>query len=250
MFVPYSMSGYQQFVTGLLERAFALVSFDEFAPYRRIATLRHDVDAELEAAVAMAELESDLGIQSTYFLMLQSPLYNLFNIEFALFARRLADLGHWIGLYYDENFDTRVGLTEGETIASIFSQASQVQEVTGQKVRAVSFHQPSRAILTRLPDITPLISTYDFLSRPGYSYVADSNRSEGFLPHFLRLEEETKPTDSLQILVHPMWWFYSEKSPGQVWNRVIESNYRIAESHLLSTERAFGGKRFVQFDSP
>lgn len=245
MAISFSMLGYQQLLTNLLAKKLTFVAFDEFVPAQRIAALRHDVDADLEAAVSMAELERDFGIQSTYFLMLRSPLYNLLNSEFASYARRLGNLGHWIGLHYDENYDAINGLRPQETVSSVFSQVSQAQELTGHEVRTVSFHQPSQKLLAALPDLGSLVSTYDFLHQPGYSYVADSNRSEQFQSFFSRLEEGVEPAASLQILIHPMWWFYADDTTEQVWNRVMESNFRIAQKHVLVTERAFGAERDI-----
>src|SRR5262249_60372343 len=39
--------------------------------------LRHDVDMSLEAALEMAELEAERGVQGTYFLMTRSGFYTL-----------------------------------------------------------------------------------------------------------------------------------------------------------------------------
>lgn len=247
----YSLTGYRSFLARLTEWGFTLTSFDDFAPSRRVVALRHDIDADLEAAVAMAELEHDVGVTSTYFLMLRSPLYNLLNLEFTRYARRLAELGHWVGLHYDQNYDASEAFSPDETVSSIYAQAKQVEEVVGQEVRCVSFHQPSPELLNRLPDISPLISTYDFLSKDGYFYMTDSNRSDNFERHLSSLlDEETVSTDSLQVLVHPMWWFYSDDTTEQVWDRVFESNYRIAQQHVLKTERAYGTERGMRLRGP
>lgn len=246
--ITYSPAGYRGFLAGLTQQGFSFSSFDDFAPSSRVVALRHDVDADLEAAVAMAELERDLGISSTYFLMLRSPLYNLLNFEFTRYARRLVELGHWAGLHYDQNYDAREEFSTEETVSSIYDQARQVEDVVGQEVRWVSFHQPSAELLNRLPDISPLISTYDFLSKDGYLYMTDSNRSDSLATHLSSLQDENVLlADSIQVLVHPMWWVYSDKTTEQVWNRVIESSFRIAQKHFLQTERAYGKERSISW---
>ena len=50
-------------------------------PERGDLFLRHDIDLSLEAAVAMAELEAELGVQATYLLMTESVFYNLASPE-------------------------------------------------------------------------------------------------------------------------------------------------------------------------
>jgi len=74
--------------------------------------LRHDVDLSLEAALRLAELETEAGAQATYFLMTQSVFYNLGSVEGEQALARLRELGHRVGLHavyprfeLDERFD-------------------------------------------------------------------------------------------------------------------------------------------------
>ena len=41
--------------------------------------LRHDVDFCIESAYNIVKLEYEKGIQSTYFLLINSPFYNILN---------------------------------------------------------------------------------------------------------------------------------------------------------------------------
>jgi hypothetical protein len=61
--------------------------------------LRHDVDLSLDAALRMAELESDAGAPATYFLMTRSVFYNLASSEGERALERLRALGHHVGLH-------------------------------------------------------------------------------------------------------------------------------------------------------
>ena len=74
--------------------------------------LRHDVDLSLDAAVRMAELEVEHGVQTTYLLMTESVFYNLASREGAAAIARLRELGHAVGLHavypnveLDDRFD-------------------------------------------------------------------------------------------------------------------------------------------------
>ena len=72
--------------------------------------LRHDVDLSLEAALAMAELEAELGAAATYFLMTRSEFYNLASPSGEAAIERLRRLGHRVGLhavYPDAEHDAR-----------------------------------------------------------------------------------------------------------------------------------------------
>ena len=63
--------------------------------------LRHDVDFSPEAACRMAQLEANLDIKATYFILLSPPYYNLLSEKYVDFPRRLIEMGHEIGLHYD-----------------------------------------------------------------------------------------------------------------------------------------------------
>ena len=77
--------------------------------------LRHDVDLSLEAALEMAEVESELGVTTTYLLMTESIFYNLASPDGTAAIARLRELGHAVGLHavypnvqIDERFDAVV----------------------------------------------------------------------------------------------------------------------------------------------
>ncbi len=60
--------------------------------------LRHDVDLSLEAALALAELEAELGTPATYLLMTRSEFYNLAAPSGEAAIERLRRLTHRVGL--------------------------------------------------------------------------------------------------------------------------------------------------------
>ena len=61
-----------------------------------VCALRHDVDARLEASVAMAEAEAEMGIHSSYYFRSRE----IYDAEKAI--RRIAALGHEIGYHYED----------------------------------------------------------------------------------------------------------------------------------------------------
>jgi hypothetical protein len=63
--------------------------------------LRHDLDVCLEEALDMANLESELGVRATYFILVNSPLYNPLSQGSLEFVHHIQAKGHWIGLHID-----------------------------------------------------------------------------------------------------------------------------------------------------
>ena len=68
-------------------------------PERGTIYLRHDVDLSLDAALRMAELETEHGVSTTYLLMTESVFYNLASSEGIAAISRLRELGHAVGLH-------------------------------------------------------------------------------------------------------------------------------------------------------
>lgn len=63
--------------------------------------LRHDIDGFLDAAFEMAELEYDMGVKSTYYVLFSCPLYNPLAERSIKMLRKMVKMGHEIGLHYD-----------------------------------------------------------------------------------------------------------------------------------------------------
>ena len=98
MSCPFNLEHYGE----LLEAARAggyRFAFFEGEPSDGDLILRHDVDLSLDAALRMAELESEAGANATYFLMTQSVFYNLASPEGERAIVRLRELGHRVGLH-------------------------------------------------------------------------------------------------------------------------------------------------------
>ncbi|MEM2146584.1 MAG: hypothetical protein QW279_14580 [Candidatus Jordarchaeaceae archaeon] len=84
-----------------LKQTYKIVPFRE-APAKNFPylILRHDVDISPLAALKMAQIERDLGIKSTYFVMFSNRFYNLFEGNNAHILNQISKLGHEIGLHY------------------------------------------------------------------------------------------------------------------------------------------------------
>jgi hypothetical protein len=199
--------------------------------------LRHDVDVDLSAAAVMARTEAQLGIKSTYFLMWRSPCYNLMSRAGQEFAEQILELGHDIGLHYDQGFDSSRSKSEQFSANQINLQADWIEHLLDCQVSAVSFHQPSKVLLQADIQCGKRVNTYDRSTLSGFRYISDSN-------HELDALKRCFPED-LQLLVHPMWWVYDEDSTRKVWDMALTNNFNKAQKQFLETERAYGPKREI-----
>ena len=165
--------------------------------------LRHDIDFCPLAARRMAQLENKLGIRASYFLLFNSPSYNLLSPDTIDFPRALIDLGHEVGFHYDVPVLER-SLDYAQPREVFETYCSQLEHLTGERVSTVAMHNPS------------LHQGEDPFSKLDYLYVSDKRFTEDIL--YLsdscgawrdQAEEvfsggETPP--QIQLLIHPIFW--------------------------------------------
>jgi hypothetical protein len=246
---PFTREGYRSLLASALDAGYAFRSFDDPARFEseRVCLLRHDIDVDLGAAVEIAEIEADLGVRSTYFVMLRSPVYNLFSRAGHRSVRRLLDLGHWLGLHYDQGFVPDARRT---TTGWVDHEARILEGVFGVSVHAVSFHQPSPEVLENHFKLEGLVNTYDRDDLRGFKYISDSNMiwRESTAHEIFRGALFPR----LHLLIHPLWWVSDE--PGvttmAAFDRALRANWLRAQEQMLQTERAYGPARSFRIEYP
>ena len=62
---------------------------------------RHDIDFSTQAARDLANLEAELGITKSYFFLIWSPFYNIYEPATLNHIREINSLGHNIGLHFE-----------------------------------------------------------------------------------------------------------------------------------------------------
>ena len=181
MSCAFDLEHYRELVEGARQGGYRFAFFDE-TPRAGDLLLRHDVDLSLEAALAMAELESELEAPATYFLMTASEFYNLDAPSGGEAIERLRRLGHRVGLH------------------AVYPDAR--REARFDPV--VAWHNPDEEYMT-----APVEGVVNAM-QPGYfdpeHYRSDSNqRWRHGCPH-----EQLARGDFewLQLLIHPEVWFY------------------------------------------
>lgn len=207
--------------------------------------MRHDVDVSLEKAFAMAQIEKDLGIKSTYMVMTDSKLYDLNDSSSIEQLDEIMTLGHEIGLHIQMRESSGISSFE----KAIAPACKRLEEKIDSPVLSFAFHKPGSPSeareLFRLPlKISNRINAYaveltgiDYESKPPLkSYLGDS-RGQSLVR--VKLMNYNEPL--LQLLIHPIWWglypesgksvcaFYREKT--QSYQEELRSKIKDAISY-------------------
>lgn len=248
---PYSLDLYVALLAHAQRAGYRFIGFDAVADGAAGSgrfLLRHDVDADVDAALRMGREEARLGVRATYFVMLRSPCYNLMSRWCQRAVEELVGLGHHVGLHFDQGFDDGRTATAAAASATIREEAEWLERLFRCQVHAVSFHQPSVVSLPAGIDCGPRVNTYDRQRLSAFRYISDSNRTLSLLD--LAADFATNGAalarlfpEDLHLLVHPMWWVHPGGDTDSVWDRVIRSNFGKMQEQLIATERAFGAPR-------
>jgi len=136
--------------------------------------LRHDVDFSVIHAIPMAEAESQLGVFSTYYILLTGP-YNIFHEKTSKAVRRLGELGHEIGLHYD--LSTYPAKKE-QASKRLRKEIDILEFVTGKQIKTIVMHEPFRGNQDIFLKQSGLINPSFYQKNDsGIRYISDSCRA-------------------------------------------------------------------------
>lgn len=204
----------------------------------KMIILRHDIDVSPKLALEMAKIEFDLGIKSIYFFMVRSPFYNLFSRANDSIVREIIDMGHHIGLHFDEGYYSKN--LDLQTL--IDEEIDILEKCFSINIDTVSFHQPSQKIINNEISIKQ-INTYDKHFFKDIKYLSDSNMS--FKENPLEIIEKNK-YNKIQMLTHPIWWTVRGNNTEEKFTNAIKQNFELEQKQILETERAYGVKKNLE----
>lgn len=223
----FTLKHYREILEAALEAGYVFRGFHQASlSEKQVIYLRHDLDVCLEEALNMATLEAELGIQATYFVLVNSAVYNLLSKNSLELLNRLASEGHWIGLHIDPiMFPT----DDVDKMEGYISQLIEFYRRVIPLVPVVSFHRPSPNLLRH--DFETFASTYSLRFFEKLKYISDSRGvwREGCPCKALR--ERWYP--SLQLLVHPIWWKLAEtESFSERLHHLLDKRFECFKQYL------------------
>ena len=198
----------------------------------RFVLWRHDVDFSLNRSLALAKVESELGLKATYFLNPHSLFYNLAESNQHEIIKEILKLGHDIGLHFDSSFFREI--SESDLNDFVAWEADYLKWLFNVEPVAFSFHNPVAGTLKFEADTYGgLLNCYSKRFKTEVSYCSDSN---GYW-RFRRLYDVLNDArDScLQVLTHPGWWQDRPMPPRQ---RIFRSAFGRAASIMRTYDEA------------
>jgi hypothetical protein len=197
--------------------------------------LRHDVDFSIENAYQMAKYENELGVKSTYFVLLSTNFYNIFSRESTKMLEDIMELGHEIGLHFDEkryeckSIDEMVRYAENESFI--------LGNLLKRKVKVISMHRPSLLVLENDIKFDNLINSYSTIYFKDMKYISDS-RMNWREDAFATIDSDNY--NRLHILTHPFWYSSNVESMDyklkEFINNAKSERYNILNDNFRNLE--------------
>lgn len=226
----FTLSAYRTLLTDLRNVGYEFVDYETLDPQLSHIILRHDVDISPHFCLDVAEVESNLGIKSTYFFLLRSELYNFFSNENLRIVEKLLALGHEVGLHfdatlYDQSFDSL------DRAAAL--ECASMEVFLDRPIKVISFHRPAKVFLDYEGSIAGRVHTYAprFFSDIGYYSDSRGAWQDGdpLKLHFVRDRR------AFQLLTHPVWWCgFDGETPVQKLDRFISHQSDVYRAEVAT----------------
>ncbi len=199
--MEFTLQSYRNLINTSLNLGYKICSYDNIDNYDRGIILRHDVDFSPIKALEIAKIEYEIGVKSIYFVLLSTEFYNVFSIEASEVFRDILNMGHQIGLHFDEQ---RYKMTSLEQVKeNIYNEAEILGRALRTQIKVVSMHRPSKFTLDASIELEGLINSYSEKYFKGMKYISDSRMCWREDPIALVSKNQT---DKIHILTHPFWY--------------------------------------------
>ncbi len=211
--MEFTYDAYENLVSKIEEYGYQFASYHDYKSFEKCVIMRHDIDYSLQKSVELAEFENQLGIRSTYFVLLSSPFYNIMSRDAVKKIEKIQNAGHEIGLHFDElNYDKLEYDKIGGVEKAIYQEIDLMSSILDCDIRSISMHRPSPKTLQANYDLGMIVNSYGREFFEGFKYVSDSRR---------RWRENVDEIIScglynkLHILTHAFWYNEIEKNIKQ-----------------------------------
>lgn len=201
----------------LAKQFYKFVSYNDDLDDDNIVLWRHDVDFSVHRGLRLAEIENSLGVHSTFFLLLSSSSYNLFEKNIRERVKKIIDLGHNIGLHFDPSL-----YSKDDFYDKLAWEKRILEEMFEVEVKCFSFHNPDvgGCLSIDAMRIAGMVNAYSGYLKNNFKYCSDSNGYWRFDSiESILLKDGKYPR--LQILTHPEWWTQEAIPPRQRIQRCI-----------------------------
>lgn len=239
--MPFSFAGYEKLLQSLVAQGYAFSGYGDWRGEEKVCILRHDVDLDMDCALNFARLERRFGnqaarpLKSTYFVLLSTEFYNPHALSVRQKLWEIADLGHDIGLHFDET--QYEGMDDPKAMAlRIKEEAEVLSRLLKKPVKSVSMHRPSAHTLKTPLELGDLVNSYDEVYFKRFKYLSDSRMN--WREDVMALVNSGQH-DKMHILTHPIWYREEESDLKGILGQMMDGATAQTRHRLSQNIRDF-----------
>ncbi len=198
--------------------------FDDNIKKGKNILMRHDIDFCPLRALEIAKVEKKFNVTSTFFFLVNTNFYNICSSENNEIITEILKLGHDIGLHFDASFFKTRKLFN----FNCKKELQILENIIKKKINIISFHRPSKILLSLNKRIKGLEHTYMNKFTKNIYYCSDSQGLWRFKTPYEILNNITKKDFTLHLLTHPIWWTTPAKySPAEKIDFHLKKKYDL-----------------------
>ncbi len=201
--MKFTFDGYAELIELIRQEGYSIANYNNWKQYDKCVILRHDVDIDLQKALELAMFEYRIGVQSTYFVLTTSNLYNFNSYRNRKFMKEMLNMGHTVGLHFDEMAYTNDSGKAKELMEDIRNELKMLSDALLTDIDIFSYHRPTKLILDADIRIQGTTNAYSNVFFKQFKYLSDSRMCwrEPIL-NIIRGQLYQR----LHILTHPFWY--------------------------------------------
>lgn len=214
--MAFTFDWYEKLLLELGENGYSFCNYHNYHTHKKPCILRHDIDMSLEAATTISDIEKQNNVKSTYFILLNTGMYNVCFSKSIKLIEHILNNGHDIGLHYDET-----QYSDGDISIHVQQEISLLKKVLGVEITSVSMHRPSKTTLDANYTFGDnIVNSYGYQFFKEFKYLSDSR---------MRWKENieeiicSKRYSRIHLLTHPIWYSESEKTIQDMLRQFVQS---------------------------
>ena len=232
--MEFTYAAYRELITLLKNEGYRFCGYFDHEGADKRVILRHDIDYSLEKAVQLAKVEQEMGVQSTYFVLLRTDFYNPASQHITDMLWSLRDMGHEVGLHFDE---VAYRGCDAEMLPAMISREADILgDICGFPIRCFSMHRPNQLTLEKDLQVEGLVNAYGQEFFLDFKYLSDSRRN--WREPVLDIVK-SGAYDKLHILTHAFWYGEEEKTIGEAVRGFIRAANMERYEHIAENIRSF-----------
>lgn len=217
--MEFTYKAYRELLTLLRKHDYIFCGYRDYQNYAKSVIVRHDIDMDIAKALKMAQIEAEMGVASTYFVLVTSNFYNIFSKENEDMLRKLHAMGHEVGLHFDEAKYSEENIN---LVQAMEQEAEVLEQCMGCPVQSISMHRPSERTLAAdyLIKDGNIVNSYGSEFFQKHKYVSDSRRN---WREDVQAIIKSREYDRLHVLTHPFWYNEVEQTAKESLKGFCES---------------------------